>query len=234
MGKWCQWTSRVTEYKWYDRMNRPEIKTVSIWHAFLLGIMVLGVSIVEADEKKLYRYHNAEGVLVIDHKVPPEFVDKGYDVVSKNGQLILRVPPYTEKKEGELDADKQGGQSDSDEYLLRSYSSVAEIDAASDRKLLQLQNEIQVIEKNLGDARALRQAEQKRAANMQRGGRKVSESLLRHIKLLDRQQQDALQMLEVRRKEYTEVEARYKDYADRYRQLTASQPARNQDETVQQ
>lgn len=198
-------------------------KIYGIWPVLAVVCVLINASAAVANEKKLYRYHNAEGVLVIDFKIPPQYVEKGYDVISPSGQLILHVPPLTERQNKD-DSGAVNSQRADDHYLLRSYSSVAEVKAAGDRKLRQLQNEILVIEKNLNDIRQLREEEQKRAANMQRGGREVSKALLKQIELLGQQEQDILKMLEMRRQEYSDVEIRYQSYAERYRVLTQSSP----------
>ena len=43
---------------------------------------------------ELYRYVNDKGVIVLDRQgVPPEYIGKGYDVLSDQGRVVRVVPP---------------------------------------------------------------------------------------------------------------------------------------------
>ena len=45
-----------------------------------------------ADARQLYRYRNADGVVVVDYQVPVEYVGKGYEVLNDEGMVIKVVP----------------------------------------------------------------------------------------------------------------------------------------------
>ena len=66
----------------------------------------------------------------------PYAVNKGYDILNSQGILIQRVAPAQTNFAAQLN--DASGQNQEDTFLLRSYSSVAEIEAARDRKLTEL------------------------------------------------------------------------------------------------
>lgn len=204
------------------KLRLPQVNRLSM--AWLMAVLLsFPMLSVEASDK-LYRYRDSNGVLVIDYQIPPEYIAKGYDVLSSNGQVVQRIPPraasgerLTEAQEAQLQMQRA-----TDEHLMRSYSSIAEIESARDRKLKRLQREQELIERNLVQmAEALKDAEL-RAANQQRSGRELSEMLRQQLADLDKQQRDALEMRELRQAEYSELEQRYQFYIDRYRELTAA------------
>ena len=102
-----------------------------------------------AEAGNLFRYHNSEGNLVIDHQVPPEYVAKGYEVLSSTGRVVKTVPPHQPVEEEEravAGAASRADQLKEDQFLLRSYSDVGEVEAAGERRLAQLAREIEIIE----------------------------------------------------------------------------------------
>ena len=60
---------------------------------------------------ELYRYVNDKGVIVLDRQgVPPEYIGKGYDVLSDQGRVVRVVPPApTAEERQRLQAQGPGG-----------------------------------------------------------------------------------------------------------------------------
>ena len=49
-----------------------------------------------AKAENLYRYKNAEGVMVLDYAIPPELAPKGYTILSKTGTVLkVQTPTVT-------------------------------------------------------------------------------------------------------------------------------------------
>nr|WP_316851848.1 DUF4124 domain-containing protein [Pseudomonas alcaligenes] len=128
-----------------------------------------------------YRYVNDKGVTVIDRLgVPPEFIEKGYEVVNEQGRVLRVVPPAPSMAERKrILADK--AQAKSDAQLLRIYTEVADVDRARDRKLAELDGVISVAQSNLGSLRTQQANLQSKAAEVERSGRPVPEHLLVQI-----------------------------------------------------
>lgn len=179
-------------------------------------LILLGVYTATVEAGNLYRYRNNEGNLVIDYAVPPEYVASGYEILSESGTVIDVVEPHTEQK------NKSGAvvaQQKQDEMLLRTYSKVAELEAAMDRKLAQLDREIKIIRSNLEKNEAALKASRVKAANYQLGGRNIPKALLKNMDGQMDEQLDGEKMLLVRQQEHQGTKDRYLGYLDRLKTL---------------
>ena len=142
---------------------------------FCVVLMLFGLAVDAIADQVFYRYLDANEAVVIDDKVPSEFIHKGYEVVSSGGQVIEVILPYDPLLAERLK--KQEEQQRKDALLLRSYSSVEDLWSNRDRKLLALEREKIGIESTIQDYTQLLEREKKNAARLQRSGRKVSEAI---------------------------------------------------------
>ena len=186
------------------------------------GLLMVDISAAWAqDGGRYYRYRDAEGEFVISTSIPKEFAAKGYDILNSSFQLIRTVEPHRvltdEEKAAKVQLQKQ---QEEDEYLLKSYSSASEIEAAMQRKLDSLSRDIALIEDNLKNTRLQRKQEERKAADAQRGGRAVSEAVIKMLNQLERRELDAQHAMEQRRTELEQVRKRFQHYINRYTQLT--------------
>src|SRR5690606_27958622 len=101
---------------------------------FILGAWAtLATTPVFAADRVYYRYINEDGVQVLNHIIPPEYVPKGYEVVSLNGEVLKVVEPAPSEEEAEQVAMERKArleQERRDKLLRRRYSSVNDIEAA--------------------------------------------------------------------------------------------------------
>ena len=164
---------------------------------------------------ELYRYVNDKGVIVLDRQgVPPEYIGKGYDVLSDQGRVVRVVPPAPTAAERErLQAEK--AQASSDAQLLRLYSSVEDVDRARERKLTELDGAVSAARGNLQSLRTQQANLQGQAAEQERAGRVVPESLLVQISNIKGEQESLLKDIE--RFEETRKQASAGFVADRAR-----------------
>lgn len=148
-------------------------------------------SLVHAQGKEVYRYRNAEGNVVVDHRVPPEYVAGGYEVLNDRG-VVVRVVPRTPSEEERADVSAQKRlQAEAreeearlrkwDESLLLRYSAVADIEAARDRALRDLRVRVSILRGNLGSLRQQIENYQAQAADLERRGSDVDKELLQTI-----------------------------------------------------
>ncbi|EAA3799353.1 DUF4124 domain-containing protein, partial [Salmonella enterica subsp. enterica] len=88
------------------------------------------VPLVAAGE--YYRYRNDKGVTVLDRLgVPPEYIEKGYQVVDEQGRVVRDVPPAPSLEERKRMIEEKA-KAKSDVHLLRMYSEPADVDRARD------------------------------------------------------------------------------------------------------
>jgi len=144
----------------------------------LLALNVIAVQAADKTPILLYRYVDNKGGTVLDRQgVPPEFVGKGYQVLNERGRVIQVVPPAPTAEEIQRQqADKV--QAESNAQLLHLYSSVDDVDRAKNRKLAELDALIAVAQGNLQGLSVQQNTLQGQAADQERAGRVVQQSLL--------------------------------------------------------
>jgi hypothetical protein len=133
---------------------------------------------------QMYRYMNDEGNKVIAYQVPPEFVSRGYEVLSPTGALIRVVPRQPgEGERADIDAqtrlDREAAAEQErlqkwDESLLLRYSSIEDIEAARDRALTELRVRVSILRGKLRSLKQQVENYQALAADEERQGRDVS------------------------------------------------------------
>ncbi|MGX5217053.1 MULTISPECIES: DUF4124 domain-containing protein [Pseudomonas] len=129
----------------------------------------------------LYRYTDSKGGIVISRQgVPPEFISKGYDILNDQGRVVQVIAPAPTLEERQRLL-KEKARASSDAQLKRLYSSPEDIDRARDRKLAELDGVISVARSNLQSVRTQQANYQAQAADFERSGRDVPESLLVQI-----------------------------------------------------
>lgn len=165
--------------------------------SLLLLLLAAQTPLAYAQGKEFYRYRNAEGNVVVDHRVPPEYVAGGYEVLSDRG-VVLRVVPRTPSEEERAGVSEQRRQEAAaqeeaerlrkwDETLLLRYSSVADIESARDRALRDLRVRVTILQGNRHSLRQQVEGHQARAADLERRGSQVDEALTKAIADLQRE-----------------------------------------------
>jgi hypothetical protein len=180
--------------------------------------------------QKLYRYRDERGVLVIDDSVPAHMARNGYEVLNGFGQVIEVVPRQlseeelanlsVEEKAKREAREREEKQQLYDESLLLRYSDVVDIEAARERALKELQIRLSIVRGNMMQVKANLEREQEKAADIERSGRKVPESLRQNIDAMRTQIKLSESDIELRIRETEEIKAQYQQEIDRFRYLT--------------
>lgn len=184
----------------------------------LLLTSALASSLALANKDRVYyRYLNDEGVPVLNSSIPPQFIHKGYEVVSIRGEVLKVVPPAPDEEEAEKMAQERRAQLEQERYdavLRRRYASMNDLEVDRDRSLLELENSINILENSLINLRAQIEKQQSQAAAVERGGREVSPEILRHIAILQSEQLDIEAQIRHRREELKDAAERFeRDHA---------------------
>lgn len=155
------------------------------------------IASVRADDSLgvvLYRYVDSRGVTVLDRQgVPPEYSGKGYEVLNQRGRVIQVVPPAPtadQAREAHAAAQAAKIQADADAQLLHLYSSLTDVDRARTRKLAELDALISVAQGNIQGLANQHGALQGQAADQERAGRSVPQSLIDQMNDVRDQQQN--------------------------------------------
>lgn len=188
-------------------------------------VSLLAITMV-AEAGNLYRYRNHEGNLVIDYAVPPEYIPKGYEVLSEVGRVLEVFEPQPDPSE-QVPLEQQqramelaAARLKEDEMLLTAYSDTSEIESAMVRRLDQLDREIEIIQSNLTKTAIALNELRQQAANYQMGGRLVPKSLLDSMAIQIEEHRDGEDLLLVRQQEHEGVQQRYMGYLKRFKELT--------------
>jgi len=154
-----------------------EIKASSALFCCATLLLVLST---QAHSRGLYRYTNNEGNMVVDDRVPTEYVGRGYEVISEDG-IVLKVVPreLTGEELEQLSLEQQLEQVEIaekermqkwDETLLLRYSTVEDIEAARDRSLSDLRIRVSILKSNTRFLKQKIDNYQASAADIERNG----------------------------------------------------------------
>ena len=142
----------------------------------------------DAPQPLLYRYVDSRGVTVLDRQgVPPEYVAKGYEVLNAQGRVVQVVPPPPTADEIHQ-AQAKKAQANADAQLLNLYSNVEDVDRAKARKLSELDALIALAQGNLKGLNTQQATLQGQAADLERAGKTVPQSLIEQMSDLKDQQ----------------------------------------------
>ena len=85
--------NRESESKYGKSMFVGVLRCIS---PFLLVALMMPA---HAAERTYYRYTNEEGNTVLNHTLPPEFAQKGYEVVTASGHVVKVVEAVPDQSE---------------------------------------------------------------------------------------------------------------------------------------
>lgn len=180
--------------------------------------------------QELYRYQDAQGNPVISSTLSDEAIQNGYSVLDSNGRTLKKVPPAPTREELDQKARKQAQQSaaqqaaeqrrKADQILLRTYSSPNDAVRALHRKLRELENIISLKEGNVAVLQDQLQSEQTKAANAERAGRKVPQSVMQKMQNLHQQIDSVKQDITDQRTNINQIKQSYTRKINRLEQIT--------------
>lgn len=191
----------------------------------LLTIAILMMASASAVAANLYRYENDQGVMVINDTVPPEFVHKGYDIISPKGRLIERIPraltpeELAAKSAEDRAALDRAKQAEADKKLLTIFSSAADAERARDRKIEAIDVNINVTRGNILKLQGDFNTAQAQAAERERAGQTVPAYLVENMDSLRRQIETAEASIIEREQEKEVIRKEYQKDIERLRYL---------------
>lgn len=191
-------------------------------------MLLLGLA-PAAHSRDLYRYYNAEGNMVVDYRVPTEYVAGGYEVLNDDGVVIRVVPREltagerdvvdAQQKLDELAAAEKERLRKWDESLLLRYSTIADIEAARERSLRDLRIRVSILKSNRRSLKQQVENYQIQAADQERSGRQVDMTQLGAIEDLQGEISVTDRAIADREREIEEVAATYQQDIDRFGML---------------
>lgn len=159
-------------------------------------VLALALGLSTQAAANMYRYTDENGQVVISNTIPQEATKRGYDILGTNGRVIETIPPApTEEEIAAREAEKQrqkalAEQREQDRLLLKRFSHPDQAVKAMYRKIRELEGLIQLKRGNISVISSQLDAEQSRAADLERAGRDIPEATLEKIRRLEAQIRD--------------------------------------------
>jgi hypothetical protein len=182
-------------------------------------------------EQLYFRVINEAGRQEIKQQITPEEAKRGYSVVSINGTVVKEVAPeltgdelsvYQQEQAALKEAERKRKEQEDYDYALRlRFASMDDLEAEKNRKLRDFDVRISILRNNLKSRQDELGVQQKRAADIERAGREVYDSLTDNIKALEAEIQDTSKSIEQRLEEKNNVAKRYDQDGERLKQLIA-------------
>lgn len=166
----------------------------------------------------LYRYRNEENVVVIDFTIPPEFAVNGYEVITPDGRVLETVEPLSNLPSASERAESEQQQR-LDQFILRSYSTLEEVQQARDRRLTLLSREMEVLRSNVRELRRRHLELREQAASYQASGDVPPESTEALLAELREQERSTLSLLAEREAQHQKLAEQYAYYGSRLLEL---------------
>lgn len=196
----------------------------------LVCVLPLLLAAANTENSVLYRYKDEQGNTVIGYSVPPKYASQGYEVITKDGRLIEVIERQLsaeelanlsdeEKAKRTVEADRQK-QIERDESLLLRYSSVDDIEDAREREMRELNIRLSILRGTIAGLKGKMEAEQRRAANIERSGRSVPDAIMKNIAAIRMELQSVTESVDKRKAEIEVVRQAYQADIDRFTYIT--------------
>jgi chromosome segregation ATPase len=177
----------------------------------------------------MYRYKDENGQVVISNTIPQEASKRGYDILSSDGRVIDTVAPApTEEELAERAAEKRRQEArarrmEQDRKLLERYSNPDQAVRAMHRKIMELRGLSQLKQGNISVIENQLDAEQAKAADLERAGRDIPEATLKKIRRLEADIREIEQEINAQKAEIEAVKRQFLEDIKRLEIITDQQ-----------
>ncbi|PSF12335.1 DUF4124 domain-containing protein [Marinobacter fuscus] len=194
--------------------------------SMVAGMAAMALLYSAGAQATMYRYTDANGQLVISSTIPQEATRRGYQILNNSGRVIDTIPaaPTAEeiaareaKKERQRQRERQ---QEEDRQLLKRFSHPDQAVRAMHRKMRELEGIIQLKRGNISVISSQLDEEQSRAANMERAGRAIPDTMLEKIQRLEAQIRDIEREISAQRQSIGEMKKTFVNEVERLEIIT--------------
>lgn len=179
-----------------------------------LALMLLG-TLLPAKAAQLFRYENDDGVVVLSSTLPPRHASRGYTILDQRGRVIREVPRQLTEAELQARREQEAAEERArrareerarrDRDLVRLYSSPEDVTRAMDRRIESIEGVIATMRAGIHRQRERREELQARAADLERAGRPIPDTLIEEIEAIEANIADREEEIAGRRREIEEI-----------------------------
>ncbi len=172
---------------------------------------------------------NSEGVKECGSFVPPEYSQQRIETRNSSGRVIeIKERAKTkeeleeiarQKKLAEIEAAKRAEQKKKDDILLKTFTRERDINMLRDSKVSVIEGIITVTKSNNKTLNKKLQKLQRRAANVERRGKKPPQRLLDDIASIEKQIARNKELIKQKRQEQEMIRAKFNKQLERFRYL---------------
>lgn len=194
--------------------------------SMVAGMAAMALLYSAGAQATMYRYTDANGQLVISSTIPQEATRRGYQILNNSGRVIDTIPaaPTAEEiaaREAEKERQRQRErQQEEDRQLLKRFSHPDQAVRAMHRKIRELEGIIQLKRGNISVISSQLDEEQSRAANMERAGRAIPDTMLEKIQRLEAQIRDIEREISAQRQSIGEMKKTFVNEIERLETIT--------------
>jgi len=206
----------------------------------LAGALTTGCYAASAGAAEVYRWVDENGEVHYSESLPPDYKDKGYDVLNRDGLVIERdqsltpepppeVPPEEERQELPRDASglprpkalysEAEMQQRMDNFLMLRYESEQEITDAMNVEIKQLNYDRRLLEGSRASTEAAYRGQLRVAAERQRAGQTVDADTAREIRKLRKDLATSGESLAGLQQREEAIRSEFGKQLERYREL---------------
>ncbi len=172
------------KHKPYSGLLRLQARALTFTALVATGVASVSMTSNTYAQGHYYRYVNEEGVKVLGQSIPPRYVANGYEILSANGRVMQVIEPAPDPELAEIERAKSALK-ESYELLARRYSTVRDIEAAKQRKLVHVEASILLVEGSIEGIQEEIDNLTARAANLERAGKVVPDNVLDTLSALN-------------------------------------------------
>ncbi|MGH8282541.1 MAG: DUF4124 domain-containing protein [Gammaproteobacteria bacterium] len=208
-------------------------RILSITLAAVLAVTFAAGALAQEKAPKLYKWVDKNGVVHYGSSVPPEYANQQLDILNSEGITVKTIEAHktsTDTAEGKQaqaaaaeKAKQEQQQKATDQMLLDTYTSVADIERDRDSRLAGMNSQINVINGAIAGLQSTLAEYQGHETVLMRAHKPISADLKKSLDSTQQQLATDQKLLATQQQQKQVTQEQYAAYIKRFRQLTQNQ-----------
>jgi hypothetical protein len=192
-------------------------------------MLALPLLLPAASAQQLFRWEDDQGAVHYSDRIPPEYSEKGHEILSPQGTPVRVVPPAKTPEEIQRERELERlraqqhrlieQQQAADRVLLRTFRTVDDLIMVRDGKLAAIDVMIQVTKSNVRRQQNWLNGLREEAADLERAGKPIPDRLQQGIEKTERSMQEAMAAILEREHQKQDIRESFARDLKRFRQL---------------